>query len=629
MVINSYLRPLLRWWRLIFIVTVLAVCASTISTMFQPDNYISRTTLVVGTTYLDPNPDSSKINISQQLARIYADMALREPIQMATMEKLGINWLPSYRSEVVPNTQMVEISVTDTNPLRAQIIANELANQLILQGPSVGDTETGERQDFIKLQLSNLQNQILEIEKNVEELQKSLVGLTSASQIANIEKEISQQTAKLDSLRNSYSSLLANSQEGAVNKVSVLEPANLPTHPTGTNKLIIIVLAGLVGFSLGAGAAYLLEYLDRTIKTASDVERIFNLPVIGYISEMSDNEVEAIAVSQDPNSVLAENFYMLVSNIEFFRISNPIKTILVTSPTQGNGKTTVATNLALSLARVEQNVILVDADLRRSSVHEYLKLTKTPGLSDLIGSKADVQSVARKLRSGGNLEVITAGSKPPSITEVAGSKRIAAILSGLKKNHELVIVDAPPLIIADTYNLASIADGVIIVMEPGQTSEDQARAIREQLGRADAKIVGFVFNKVSEEKLSGYGDYQYRSLYSPKYYGNYVSKAAREPITASRSKGLMDFFEHGKVPSDVATGVEKAITAIKTQPRNVANRIRKLKTIEKASEGTNGKTNRKTTEKVSDRANGKKGRGTNEKASGRRPREQAGKTSGK
>jgi Mrp family chromosome partitioning ATPase len=160
---------------------------------------------------------------------------------------------------------------------------------------------------------------------------------------------------------------------------------------------------------------------------------------------------------------------------------------------------------------------------------------------------------------------------------VVGSKRIAAILSGLKKNHEFVIIDAPPLIIADSFNLASTADGVIIVMEPGQTSDDQARAIKEQLDRADAKIVGFVFNKVSEERLSSYGDYQYRSLYSPKYYGDYVTKATKEPTTVSRKKELMDFFEHGKVPSDVATEVEKAITAIKTQPRNMVDRIRKLK----------------------------------------------------
>ena len=574
---NAYIRPLVRWWRLIVIVTLLAVAASTISTMFQPNVYVSRTTLVIGTTILDPNPDSGQIYVAQQLAQIYADMARREPIQEAAKEALGIDWLPQYQSKVVPNTQMVEISVNDTNPKRAQIIASELANQLMQQSPAIAGTETGSRQEFIREQLSSLQVQIQETENNIEELQKSLVGLNSASQIANIEKEITDQTQKLNTLRENYANFLANSQQGALNILSVVEPANLPVRSEGTNKLIIIALAGLVGFSLGAGAAYLLEYLDRTIKTASDVERIFNLPVIGYISEISDPGNEATYVTKNPNSVLAENFHLLRSNIEFFKISNPIKTILITSPSQGNGKTTVASNLALSLSQVEQNVILVDADLRRSTVHKYLKLNKTPGLTDVIRKKADIQSVAKRLKGKGNLKVITAGMTPPNITEVVGSKMISTILSGLKKNHEYVIIDAPPLIIADSYNLASMADGVVIVMVPGQTSDDQARAIKEQLDRADAKILGFVFNKVSEERENSYGDYRFKSLYASKYYGDYVSKASEETAKVSRSKELMEFFEHGKVPPEVATGVEKAITAIKTQPRNVMDRIRKSK----------------------------------------------------
>ncbi|HSG44960.1 MAG TPA: hypothetical protein VLA72_17570, partial [Anaerolineales bacterium] len=247
MEINAYLRPLIRWWRLEVIVTMLAVIASGVSTLFQPDVYISRTTLVIGTTIMDPNPESGQIFISQQLASIYADMARREPIQQATMEALGINWLPQYQARVVPSTQMVEISVTDTNPQRAQVIANELARQLMLQSPAIGGTETGGRQEFIGQQLSSLQNQIEETQKKIEELQSSLVGLNSASQIANIENDIKEQTQKLLSLRQSYASFLANSQEGALNILSVVEPANLPSRSVGTSKFIIIGLAGLVG----------------------------------------------------------------------------------------------------------------------------------------------------------------------------------------------------------------------------------------------------------------------------------------------------------------------------------------------------------------------------------------------
>lgn len=587
MEINAYLRPLIRWWRLIVIVTMLAVVASGISTLFQPEVYVSRTTLVIGTTILDPNPDSGQIFIAQQLASIYADMARREPIQRATMDALGIDWLPSYQSQAIPNTQMVQISVTDTIPQRAQIIANELARQLMLQSPAIGGTETGARQEFIRQQLSSLQIQIEDTQKKIEELQASLVGLNSASQIANVEKEIRDQTEKMNRLRENYAGFLANSQQGALNILSVVEPANLPTNSVGTNKFLIIALAGLVGFSLGAGAAYLLEYLDRTVKTTADVERIFNLPAIGYISELLEKKSDAaIYIAEKPDSILAENFRLLRSNIEFFQISKPIRTILITSPSQGNGKTMVATNLALSISQGEQEVVLVDADLRRPAVHKALDMAKEPGFSDLIRNKADIDDVVRNWY-GGDMKVITAGNIPQNITEVVGSKRIASILGDLRERFEIVIIDAPPLIIADAYNLASRVDGVILVMEPGQTTEEQARTIKEQLDRSNAHLLGIVFNRISEYSAHSYYDYQYRSLYSPKYYGDYISKATKEPNTGSRSQKLISFIERGEMPPEVAEGVEHAITAIKTQPRTMMERLRRSRKNGKS--GKNGR----------------------------------------
>jgi capsular exopolysaccharide synthesis family protein len=588
MEINAYIKPLLRWWRLIAIVTVLALAASAVSTLFQPDTYISRTTLMIGSAILNANPDSGQLYIAQQLAVVYADMARREPIQNATMEALGITWLPQYQARVVPNAQLIEISVTDTNPERAQIIANELARQLILQSPAISEsTEPGDRQEFIRQQLSSLQAQIEETTRKIEELQTSLIGLNSASQIQKIEGEIEDLSDKLNTLRESYANFLSNSQQGALNILSVIEPANLPTQSVNTNKYLIIFLAGFVGFTLGCGAAYVLEYLDRTIKTTSDVERVFNLPVIGYISEIADEIGNATYVARKPDSILAENFRLLRSNIEFFQVSRPLKTILITSPSQGNGKTTVASNLALSLAQGEQEVILVDADLRRPAVHNALKMTREPGLTDAIKNKAEIKTVIRKPQNH-NINVITVGSAPPNITEVLGSKRVSSILSQLTDSFEMVVVDAPPLIISDAFNLAAKVDGVILVMIPGETTVDQAKAIKEQLDRAEAKVLGIVLNKLSGQTEHSYSDYRYEALYAPKYYGDYVSGSSdRQSQPAARSKKLMAFFEHGEVPSDVALEVENAITAIKTQPRNLVNKIRKPKSRKRENSNSN------------------------------------------
>src|SRR5512139_2339347 len=144
--ITAYIKPLVKWWRLLAITTVLAVVSSSISTFFQPKLYVSRTTLMIGTTISNANPDSNQIYIAAQLAAIYADIAKREPMQAETMKALGIDWLPTYNVRVVPNTQLIEIAVTDTDPRRAQIIADELAKQLIKQSPAENSaSETGQR----------------------------------------------------------------------------------------------------------------------------------------------------------------------------------------------------------------------------------------------------------------------------------------------------------------------------------------------------------------------------------------------------------------------------------------------------------------------------------------------------
>jgi capsular exopolysaccharide synthesis family protein len=575
--INAYIKPLVKWWRLLVVVTVLAAISSFLSVLFQPEVYVSRTTLMIGRTILDPNPDSGQIFIASQLASIYADMAKREPIQTATMEALEISWLPSYQVGVVPDTQLIEISVTDTNPQRAQIIANEIANQLMSQSPALSTNETGQqRRDFIEQQLSSLEIQIQDAQNKIEELQGSLAGLNSASQIARTEAEISDLADKLNTLRESYATLASNSQEGALNILTPFEPANLPTSPVGTNKLLIVALASMVGFFLAAGAAYLIEYLDRTIKTTSDVERVFNFPVIGYLSQMSENGNNATYVTNHPNSLIAESFRLIQTNLEFFQAYSSARTILVTSPTQGNGKTTIAVNLALSIALTQDKVILMDADLRRPAVHEALGIPKSPGLSEIIRNKMSVSETIQSIKHN-KIDVITVGNIPPNVTEVVGSKRIASILDNLKESFETIIVDAPPLVISDAYTLASKVDGVVLVLEPGQLREEQARVIKEQFTRSGAKIIGIVFNRVTTGDAKSYGDYQYLSMYSPQHYNDYISNAPRAKPVDSRAKKLFAFFERGEVPPEVTAEVESAITAIKTQPRNLLGRVKKPK----------------------------------------------------
>jgi len=261
--------------------------------------------------------------------------------------------------------------------------------------------------------------------------------------------------------------------------------------------------------------------------------------LVAYLSEITEDGNNATYVLDNPNTALAESIRLLKSNLDFFGLDKPSKTILITSPSQGNGKTTIAVNLALAMSQGDQKTVLVDADMRRPAVHAALNIPAKPGLSEIIRGDRAPQGAVRVWRKN-KLEVITAGSRLPNVTEIAGSKRIGSILNDLKEMFEVVIVDAPPLVISDAYNLSSKVDGVILILVPGQTREEQAKVMKEQLERAGAKVIGVVFNKISVANANSEGDYQYLSLYSPNYYSDYVSgsQGDSEAETGQSKRGI-------------------------------------------------------------------------------------------
>jgi capsular exopolysaccharide synthesis family protein len=228
------------------------------------------------------------------------------------------------------------------------------------------------------------------------------------------------------------------------------------------------------------------------------------------------------------------------------------------------------------MAQSEQRVVLVDADMRRPAVHTALGINQSPGLSEMIRSRKTVEPMLQSWNDK-MIEVLTVGETPPNTTQIAGSKKIASILDELKETFEVVIVDAPPLVISDAYNLASKVDGVILILEPGQTTEEQAKGIKDQLDRAGISLIGVVFNKLSTAVAKSYGDYQYLSMYSPQQYSDYVSNTPASTPVNSRSRKFMAFIEHGEIPSEV----ENAIVAIRTQPRKIVTRLRRPKKSEK------------------------------------------------
>ena len=293
--------------------------------------------------------------------------------------------------------------------------------------------------------MNNLEAQINDTEAEIAKLQEELANTFSAQEIGDKQDQIFSLQSKLSTMENNYGLLLSNTQQGAINTLTIIASADLPSSPMGSMKGLTVLLAAAAGFVLAACQAYLLEYLDDTLKSADDVERLFSAPIIGRIFEQKDrkNEEDQLYDADDLRQPIAESFRALRTNIEISHSHRPLKTILVTSPDIGDGKTSVAANLALSIAQRDKEVVLVDGDLRRPSVHEFFGLDNERGLVDLISDGATISDVLR-FKKDRKIAVLTSGDTPPNPTEVLSSKKMDQLLSKLEETADVVIIDGPP-----------------------------------------------------------------------------------------------------------------------------------------------------------------------------------------
>ncbi|MFV1857911.1 MAG: hypothetical protein ACC647_00990 [Anaerolineales bacterium] len=512
MEIRDLTQPLIKWWWLLVAATLIAGVTSFVVASREPPIYEASTTLIVGQAISDPNPSGGEFQLSQQLSGLYADIAERDPVAFATMDALGLDWLPDYNVRALPNSQFLEIAVVDANPEVAAIVANELGRQLILQSPTAPGQEDQDRQQFIAAQLTYLEEKIAETQFEIEDKQTELGELVSARQIADTQITITALQGKLTTLQANYASLLSNTRGGATNTLSVIDYAAIPSSPIGPDVLMITLLAAAVGLSLAAAGAYLIEYLDDTIRTPDDVARITHLPVIGHIpdaKELRAHGADPKLFSRLANSQAAEAFRSLRTNLEFAGVQGAPRTVLISSPSEGQGATMVATQLAASFALAGKRVALIDANLRQPSLHEFLGIENKLGLSDMLTEDLVPQVLAQE-SSNWRLKYVTAGKPKENAAELLGSMWLLRALTRLRDQADVAVFLGPSFRVAESFILASKLEATLIVMRPGSTREGAAMTIMEQLERGRANVVGVVLNGLRSRKksaISGYVHY--------------------------------------------------------------------------------------------------------------------------
>lgn len=333
----------------------------------------------------------------------------------------------------------------------------------------------------------------------------------------------------VESSKQMYESLLQRAKETGVagalrtTNIRVVDAAERPRAPIRPKKGTAVVSGGFAGVALALVLVLLFEFLDSRLKTPDDVKVHLGLSTLGMLPLLDiENPSDLSPLAGDLSSPqFAEALKTLRTSLLFSTTEKGSKAILVTSAGPGEGKSTVASHIAASLADVGQRTLLVDADMRRPKIHVILGLNDDPGLSNLLVGQAKASEVIRHVLHP-NLWVITAGTLPPNPAELVGGARFKAVLASLHQHFDWIVIDSPPVMaVTDAALIGHTAHAAVFVVEAETTKRQNARKAIEQLDRAKAKIVGVVLNRVDFKANPFY----YSAYYRPEYSSYYASSA--------------------------------------------------------------------------------------------------------
>ncbi|MDP9319204.1 MAG: polysaccharide biosynthesis tyrosine autokinase [Actinomycetota bacterium] len=470
--LRSYLQMFRRRWRLVLACFTLIIAAATLVTVRSTPQYASTAQLFISTPSSDVGGvDSYQGSLfSQQRVASYADLITGKALTQQVVDNLHLSegaeaLSRQVTSKVVPETVLLDVTVTDPSPGRAQRLAFEVARQF-------------------------------------------------TSYVRALETPPGRQVSPI--------------------KATIVDTPSLPTTPVAPQPVRNIGLAAVLGLLLGLGLAVLRESLDTTIKTTRDVTLATRSSLLAHIPFDPHAARLPLITDLDPHAPRAESTRMLRTNLQFVDVDKSSKVFVVTSSVPEEGKTTTAINLAIASAKTGQSVLLLEGDLRRPKVGDYLHLESTVGLTTVLIGRVDIDDAIQSWGTDG-LDVLTSGAKPPNPAELLQSVAMLTTLDKLRACYDLIIVDAPPLLpVTDGALLSAQADGAILVVRHGKTTKDQLSQASHHLAAVDARLLGTVLNMMRQRAGGGYG-YGYAYGYGYGYAPDGPKRRRRPSLETSDS----------------------------------------------------------------------------------------------
>ena len=389
--------------------------------------------------------------------------------------------------------------------------------------------------------------------KSARDIKAELAKLEQKlKELPEAERELARLTRQATVSADIYIFLLQKHEEARIAKaatisnINVIDPAILPEQPIKPRKKKNLLLGLLVGLMFGVGLAFFQEYLDDTINDVDTAKRLLGYPLLAVIPHIRRKDAEngeinlqrTLISHLEPKSAATEAFRSLRTAIHFSTTGNDKKRLLVTSAFPGEGKTTVAANLAVIMAQTGQKICLVGCDLRRPSLHELFHFDRSPGLTEILIGDTELDKAIHQTEID-NLSFIGSGITPPNPSELLGSSHMDDVLETLNESFDCVLLDAPPLLpVTDAVLLAPKCDQTLLVIEAGGVPIKAAKRMSELLHASNAHVSGMIFNDKTGKAAEYYSSYRdrYYGRYAGPYAYGYYSQGYGEPETPTRHK---------------------------------------------------------------------------------------------
>lgn len=439
-----------------------------------------------------------------------------DKVKKAAQDKLG------YKAEASASASgrgsVMSVVATDPDPQKAADIANRYAESFIEVRRQLNIDDYIATAEATQARIDEVDKQLAELDAASVSTATTVAPFPGARASSTTEPAgPASERARRESLTNDKEILEKNLSQlqvgqGNVNASGpqIISPAKVSSSPVSPNVKRDTLLGFIVGLILGVAGAFLLDFLDDSIRSSEDLEASTErAPMLAMIPYHADwrNRSEAHLVSVErPSSPTAEAYRTLRTAVQFAGLEKPIKALQITSPRAQDGKTTSSTNLAVALARAGMRVVLVDCDLRRPRVHEFLGASNEIGFTSVLLGEVTIEQAMQKIPEVPYLRFLASGPVPPNPSELLAGRRAGELFETLKAAADIVVVDTPPVLpVSDALVVSDLMDAVIMVVTAGSTKRSEARRSFELLSQVEAPIVGTVMNRGSSQHGYGYG----------------------------------------------------------------------------------------------------------------------------